>query len=132
MSSHTLVRHPESLAIATLPPDAPEPEWLSGNTFVATIRTARELVVVSRATTVPEDVTTHGPFIAFELARDLEPSEPGPLAMLAAAPNRAGISVLPYTTFDRGWLLVHRADASRLQALWEADGLTVITPEERG
>lgn len=128
MSRYTLVRHLEALALATLPADAPEPDWAVGDTFVASIRTSRELVVVCRAATVPAEVNSHGPFTAFELAHDLDPSEPGLLPLLGAAPSRAGISLLPYTTFDRGWLLVQRADAARVQALWEQDGFTVTTP----
>jgi len=129
VSRYTLLRHTEALAMATLPADAPEPAWAGGETFVAAIRTTRELVVVCRAAAVPADVDSHGPFTAFELAHDLDPSEPGLLPLLGGSPSRAGISLLPFTTFDRGWLLVHRADAARVQALWKQDGLTVTTPE---
>ena len=116
--------------MAMLPPDVPAPDWAGDGLFLATIRTARGLVVVCRAASVPHDVDSHGPFTAFELARDLDPSEPGLLSLLGTGPARVGISLLPYTAFDRGWLLVHRADANRVQALWEGEGFIISGPED--
>lgn len=117
--------------MATLPPGAPSPDWGENGLFVATIRTSRGTLVVCRASSVPPEVDAHGPFTAFELAHDLDPSEPGLLSMLGTGPGQVGISLLPYTTFDRGWLLVHRADADRVQALWEQEGFTITTAEEK-
>lgn len=117
--------------MATLPPGAPSPDWGENGLFVATIRTSRGTLVVCRASSVPPEVDAHGPFTAFELAHDLDPSEPGLLSMLGTGPGQVGISLLPYTAFDRGWLLVHRADADRVQALWEQEGFTITTAEEK-
>ena len=36
----------------------------------------------------------------------------------------------PFTAFDRGWLLVQRADADKVQTLWEQEGFTLTHPEE--
>ena len=116
--------------MATLPPGSPAPDWAEGELFLATIRTSRGTILVCRASSVPPEIDAHGPFTAFELAHDLDPSEPGLLALLGTSPGRLGISLLPYTTFDRGWLLVHRADANRVQDLWRQEGITITVPEE--
>ena len=125
----SLIRHGQSLAMATLPPGSAVPDWAEGGIFLATIRTSRGTVVVCRAATVPLDVESHGPFTAFELAHDIDPSEPGLLSRLGTEPGQVGISLLPYTAFDRGWLLVQRADADRVQTIWERAGVTITTPE---
>ena len=131
MSDLRLIRYAESLAIATLPPDAPEPDWAVGSTFMALIRTPRELVVVCRAAGVPGDVDVHAPYVGFELDGTRVPSEPRLLTRLAERPGAEGISLIPFTTFGRGWLLVQRADADRVQTLWQQAGFTVTTPEEK-
>lgn len=130
-ASVSLIRHAPALAMAMLPPGEPVPDWAEGELFLATIRTSRGTVVVCQAIGVPVDVESHGPFTAFELSHDLDPSEPGLLSLLGTAPGRVGISLLPYTAFDRGWLLVQRADANRVQRIWEQAGFTVTTAEGR-
>ena len=95
-ASVSLIRHAQSLAMATLPAGAGVPDWAEG-----------------------------------ELSHDLDPSEPGLLSLLGTVPGGVGISLLPYTAFDRGWLLVQRADADRVQTLWEQPGFTITTPEDQ-
>ncbi|MEJ7795512.1 MAG: hypothetical protein WKF50_08165 [Nocardioides sp.] len=130
-ASVSLIRHTQSLAMVMLPAGATVPDWAEDGLFLATIRTSRGTVVVCRAAAVPLDVESHGPFTAFELSHDLDPSEPGLLSLLGTVPGRVGISLLPYTAFDRGWLLVQRADADRVQTLWEQSGITITTPEDK-
>jgi hypothetical protein len=131
VSDLRLIRYAESLAIATLPADAPAPDWAVGHTFMALIRTARELVVVCRAAGVPGDVDAHAPYVGFEVDGSTVPSEPGLLTRLSERPGAEGISLIPFTTFGRGWLLVQRADADRVQTLWEQAGFTVTTAKDR-
>ena len=129
MSGLTLVRHAESLGIATLPAGTPEPDWAVGDTLRALIRTAREVVVICRAAGIPGDVEVHAPYVPFELEDVNVVSEPGLLTRLAQRPGDEGITLIPFTTFGSGWLLVARADANRVQVLWEQEGFTVTTPE---
>jgi len=49
--------------------------------------------------------------------------------MLGTGPAEAGMSLLPYTAFDRGWLLIQRADADCVQTLWEQAGFTITTED---
>ena len=120
-----MIRHQQSLSIATIEPDADEPEWAFGETFLATIHTARETVVVCRTDQVPSYVQAHGPYTAYEVSHHLDPSHPGILKALSRAPARAGISLMPFSTFDRGWILVARADSRALEDAWEKDGIPV-------
>lgn len=122
-----MVRHQEPLSIATLEVGATEPEWAVGEDFLALIRTPRETVVVCRTDMVPADVQAHGPYTAYEVARHLDPSHPGILKALSRGPARAGISLMPFATFDRGWVLVARADAKAVEDAWAKDGIPVTT-----
>ena len=130
MSGLTLVRHTESLGIATLPAGTPEPDWAVGQTLSAVIRTADDVVVVCRAAGIPGDVDVHAPYVAFQLADVNVVSEPGLLTRLSQRPGDEDITLIPFTTFSSGWLLVARADADRVQQLWEQSGFTVTTPQE--
>lgn len=127
----TLIRTREPLVIATLPPGASRPPWAVGETFVAGIETKRETSIVCTAATVPLEVPTYGPYTAYELGTSVDPSLPGVLVALASGPARAGISLMPFATFDRGWVLVARADVATAEKLWIADGFTIVDQEEQ-
>ena len=125
----SLIRYREPLVIATMPPGSKRPEWAVGGVFVAAIETARETAIVCTASTVPLDVPTYGPYTAYELATHLDPSYPGLLSELADAPGRAGISLMPFATYDRGWVLIQRADAATVEKLWQQSGFTIREQE---
>jgi hypothetical protein len=127
----SLIRYREPLVIATLPPGTSRPEWAVGGTFVAGIETSREVSIVCTAHSVPIDVPTHGPFTAYEIGTALDPSQPGLLSQLAAGPTRIGISLMPFTTYDRGWVLVQRADAATVERAWRQSGFTIEDQEEK-
>jgi hypothetical protein len=55
----------------------------------------------------------------------LDPSQPGLLSELAAGPSRVGISLMPFATYDRGWVLVQRADAATAEKVWQQSGFTI-------
>jgi hypothetical protein len=126
----SLIRYREPLAIATVPPGVPRPEWAVGGVFVAGIETSRETSIVCRAQGVPIDVPTYGPYTAYEVGAHIDPSQPGLLSDLAAGPARVGISLMPFATYDRGWVLVQRADAATVEKLWRQAGFTIHDQEE--
>ena len=126
----TLIRYREPLAIATMPPGIKRPDWVRGGVFVAAIETSRETSIVCSAQNVPLDVPTHGPFTAYEVGTHLDPSQPGLLSELAAGPSRVGISLMPFATYDRGWVLVQRADVPTVEKLWRQSGFTIHDDEE--
>ena len=125
----SLIRYREPLVIATMPPGTTRPSWALGGTFVAGIETARETSIVCSAGSVPLEVPTYGPYVAYEVGTSLDPSQPGLLRRLSDAPGRAGISLMPFATFDRGWLLVQRADTAAVEKLWRQDGFTIVEEE---
>ena len=126
----SLIRYREPLVIATMPPGAPRPEWAVGDIFVAGIETARETSIVCQARSVPLNVPTYGPYTAYEMGTHVDPSHPGLLRDLAEGPSRAGISLMPFATFDRGWVLVQRADTAAAEKLWRQAGFTIHDQEE--
>jgi hypothetical protein len=126
----SLIRYRQPLVIATMPPGTKRPEWAVGGTFVAAIETSRETSIVCTAQSVPVDVPTHGPYTAYEMGTRLDPSQPGLLSELAAGPSRLGISLMPFATYDRGWVLVQRADAATAERVWLQSGFTIHDQEE--
>ena len=126
----SLIRYREPLVIATMPPGVTRPPWALGGTFVAGIETARETSIVCSASSVPLEVPTYGPYVAYEIGASLDPSQPGLLRRLSEAPGRAGISLMPFATFDRGWLLVQRADAGVVEKLWRQSGFAIVEEED--
>ena len=126
----SLIRYREHLVIATMSPGVRRPEWAVGGVFVAGIETARETSIVCAADNVPLDVPTYGPYVAYEVGTRLDPSQPGLLSELADAPGRAGISLMPFATYDRGWLLVQRADTPVVEKLWLQNGFTIVEEEK--
>lgn len=126
----SLIRYREPLVIATMPPRTERPEWAVGSTFFAGIETARETTIVCTARTVPLEVSTYGPYTAYELGSSVDPSRPGLLTELAAGPSRVGISLMPFATYDRGWVLVQRADAATVEKVWRQSGFTIHDQEE--
>ena len=126
----TLIRYREPLVIATMPAGTPRPEWAAGGVFVAGIETSRETSIVCPAHSVPLEVPTYGPYTAYEVGAHLDPSQPGLLAELAVGPGRLGISLMPFATYDRGWVLVQRADAATAEKLWRQSDFTILDHEE--
>jgi hypothetical protein len=126
----SLIRYREPLVIATMPPGASRPEWATGGTFVAGIETARETAIVCAASTVPLEVPSYGPYTGYELGTQVDPSRPGLLSELSDAPGRAGISLMPFATYDRGWVLVQRADVAVVEKLWRQSGFTILEQED--
>jgi hypothetical protein len=126
----TLIRYREPLVMATMPPGTARPEWAVGGVFVAGIETSRETSIVCTAQSIPVDVPTYGPYTAYEVGTHLDPSQPGLLSELAAGPARVGISLMPFATYDRGWVLVQRADAATVEKVWRQAGFTIHDQEE--
>jgi hypothetical protein len=126
----SLIRYREPLAITTMPPGVARPEWAVGGAFVAGIETSRETSIVCRAQSVPLDVPTYGPYTGYEVGTHLDPSQPGLISERAVGPARLGISLMPFATYDRGWVLVQRADAPTVEKVWRQAGFTIHDQEE--
>lgn len=110
--------HPERLAIARLPHDAPLPEWLDGlaGDFVNAARTRQELSIVCAQARVPPGVTQERDRVALGIDGVVPMTTVGLLAGLCTALAAARVPVFAISTYDTDWLLVTAerfADAAR-------------------
>lgn len=106
--------HPERLAIARLPADAPFPAWARGD-FVTITRTATELSIVCAQQHVPPGTQHERDRVAFGIAGVVPMTTVGLLAALCTALAAERIPVFVISSFDTDYLLVHaeRAAAAR-------------------
>ena len=106
--------HPELLAIARLPADAPVPGWVRG-AFVSLTRTPDELSIVCPESAVPAGVTHERGRVALGIEGVIPMSSIGILAALCGALAEARVSVFALSTHDTDWLLValERFEAAR-------------------
>jgi hypothetical protein len=98
------------LALVRLPADAPVPAWVGGRDLLAVVRTRRELSIVCRDDTVPENIAeVQRDFRAFAVVGTLDFAQTGVVASLAEPLAEAGISIFGVSTYDTDHILV-RAD----------------------
>ncbi len=127
---HTLLRHPEPLAVVRMPAGSDVPDWASTSSLLSVTATAAETSVVCAAAGVPRKTRHQGPYTAFEVEGPLDLGLTGVLAGLLAPLAEAGISVLAIGTFDTDWLLVPGDRADDAAGAWQAAGhaVTAVTP----
>jgi uncharacterized protein len=100
----------ETFALARLAADAPVPNWVGGQEFLAVVRTRNELSIVCREDTVPSSLTeVQRGFRCLAVAGTLDFSQTGIIAQLAQPLANAGISIFGISTYDTDHILV-RAD----------------------
>ncbi|MBL8801559.1 MAG: ACT domain-containing protein [Planctomycetes bacterium] len=112
---------PESLAIARLPPDAPQPPWARG-AFVTVSRTPAELSVICDQRHVPPEVTCERERVALGIVGVVPMTTVGLLASLCGALAAAQVPVFVVSTYDTDWLLVQRAHLAATRTALEALG----------
>lgn len=127
-----LLRYAEPLVLVQLPAGADVPDWVDGRTLVSVTATPTQTSVLCSALNAPGDLPQIGPFVAFEIDQDLDPSHSGLIAELSQPLADAGISLLPVAVYLRGWILVQSADARRAMGLWRDAGFEVRDAVEEG
>ena len=96
-----------TLAISRLPANVPPPNWaLAGNEFLAFVRTGEELSVVAPRKSVPEAAVGDDGWRAIRVDGQLDLTETGVLASLAAPLADAGVSIFAISTHDTDYVLV--------------------------
>ena len=128
--THTLIQHPDALAVVRLGPGSDVPSWATASTLFSVTATKTETSIVCHASTVPTKARREGPFVAFEVAGPLDFAETGVLSGLLAPLADAGISVFTLSTYDTDWILVKAAAADAAAEAWTAAGHTLTTPTE--
>lgn len=127
--THTLVRHPDALAVVRLGPGSEIPTWATSSTLFSVTATATETSLVCHASSVPTKARREGPFVAYEVAGPLDFGLTGVLVGLLTPVAAAGISVFTISTFDTDWILVRADAADRADEAWKAAGHTIETKE---
>ena len=128
--THTLLQHPDALAVVRLGPGSDVPSWATASTLFSVTATKTETSIVCHASTVPTKARREGPFVAFEVAGPLDFAETGVLSGLLAPLADAGISVFTLSTYDTDWILVKADAADAAAEAWTAAGHTLTTPTE--
>ncbi|HET6624901.1 MAG TPA: ACT domain-containing protein [Nocardioidaceae bacterium] len=130
MTTYTLTRHPDALAVVRLGPGSEVPGWATSSTLFSVTATATETSLVCHASTVPARARREGPFVAFEVAGPLDFALTGVLSALLAPLADADISVFTVSTFDTDWLLVRADTADAAVDAWQAAGHAVRSKED--
>ena len=128
--THTLIQHPDALAVVRLGPGSDVPSWATASTLFSVTATKTETSIVCHASTVPTKARREGPFVAFEVAGPLDFAETGVLSGLLAPLADAGISVFTLSTYDTDGILVKADAADAAAEAWTAAGHTLTTPTE--
>ncbi len=128
--THTLIQHPDALAVVRLGPGSDVPSWATASTLFSVTATKTETSIVCHASTVPTKARREGPFVAFEVAGPLDFAETGVLSGLLTPLADAGISVFTLSTYDTDWILVKADAADAAVEAWTAAGHTLTTPTE--
>lgn len=111
----------ESFSICRLPAHAPIPSWAVASPFFSVTRTADELSVVCRSTTVPDGVVHSDGWRALKVAGPIDFASIGVMLSIARPLADAGVSMMPIATYDTDYVLVRVADLTRaINALSEA------------
>ena len=108
----TLNLLPTTLAICRPDPDAPIPDWVSGD-FVSITRTPDELSVVCDQQKVPQTVRAEHGWRCLKVAGPLGFSMVGVIAGLTTVLAEANISVFVVSSFDTDFVMVREADVEK-------------------
>jgi hypothetical protein len=120
----TLTLLSSRLAVCHLDPQAPFPQWASGE-LVALTRTTDELSVVCNADAVPEDVMVERGWRAFKVQGPLDFSLVGILAQLSGVLAQAGVSIFAISTYDTDYILVKETSLEAAAAALQQAGCRV-------
>ncbi len=132
MTSYSLARFPETLAIVQLGPGAEIPTWAESSSIFSVTATATETSIVCAARNVPAKARHHRPYTAFAVVPedgsadfDLSSGVTGVLVALVAPLAEAGVTVFVLSTFGTDWILVPKNDAERAEEAWRRAGHSV-------
>jgi len=132
MSTYSLARFPESLAVVQLGPGAEIPTWAESSSIFSVTATATETSIICAARSVPAKARHHKPYTAFAVEPeedsadfDLSSGVTGVLVALLAPLAEAGVSVFALSTFGTDWILVPKNDADKAEDAWRRSGHAV-------
>lgn len=122
MTSCTIDRFPETLAMVRLGPGTDVPGWAESSSVFAVTATATETTLVCAGRNVPGKARAIKPLTAFVVR------EPGPEARsvttagLVLAAAEVEVHALVLDTFEHPWLLVPADQANTVEEEWRRRG----------
>jgi hypothetical protein len=129
MTTYSLSRYPETLAIVQLGPGAEVPDWAESSSIFSVTATATETSIVCASRSVPAKARHHKPYTAFAVEPeagsadfDLSSGVTGVLVALLAPLADAGVSVFALSTYGTDWILVPKNDAEKAEEAWRRSG----------
>lgn len=129
MTTYSLARFPETLAVVQLGPGADVPAWAESSSVFSVTATASETSIVCAARNVPVKARHHKPYTAFAVQPeegaadfDLSSGVTGVLVALLAPLAEAEVSVFVLSTFGTDWILVPKAKVDRAEEAWRRSG----------
>ncbi len=129
MTTYSLARYPETLAVVQLGPGADVPAWAESSSVFSVTATATETSIVCAARSVPLKARHDKPYTAFAVQPeegaadfDLSSGVTGVLVALLAPLAEAEVSVFVLSMFGTDWILVPKAHADRAEEAWRRSG----------
>jgi len=110
-----------SFAVCRLDPRSAIPAWAKGE-FVSVTRTAQELSIVCEQAHVPAGIRQEGDWRALKVAGPIAFSQCGVTVSFASPIAAAGVSLLPFATYDTDYFFVKADTLDRAIAALEAAG----------
>jgi hypothetical protein len=130
--THTLLRYPEKLVVASLPAGSDVPAWAESATLFSISATATETTIVCAGRSVPRKVRHEGPFTAYAVEGPIDFAVTGVLHSLLEPLAEAAISVFVVSTYPSDWLLVPTGEADAAAVEWRRRGHTVTVAPVHG
>lgn len=124
--TRTLLSYPEKLAVVRFGPGTDVPAWAESSSVFSVTATAVETSVVCAARSVPSKARSTGPYTAFVVQGQLDPTEVGVLHSLLGPLVEVRVPVMTLSTFDTDWILVPTDQATAAAQAWQDAGHTVL------
>lgn len=125
VTSFSLSRYPETLAVVRLAPGAEIPEWAESSSVFSITATATETSLVCAGRSVPKKARHQKPFTAFCVDGELDLNLTGVLVGLLTPLAEDEIPAFTLSTFTTDWILVPTSKADRAEEAWRRSGHTV-------
>ena len=97
---------PDTFAIVRMPAHDPLPAWADGGPFISITRTATELSIVCRETSVPAGVHADRGWECLRVEGPIPLQAVGIAAEFTSVLAKASVSVFPIATYDTDYVLV--------------------------
>jgi hypothetical protein len=125
VTTHTLLKYPETLAVVRLGPGTEIPAWAESSSIFSVTATANETSLICAGRNVPKKAKALRGLNAYCVAGTVDFGPAGTLVGLLAPVAEADVSVFNVCTHDTTWILVPKDDAERAEEAWRRSGFEI-------